>query len=87
MAKFEDLMCDALETDFLAALTAILTFDGARQWVWYTDDVAACAMRINKMPQEKDRYPIELDTFEDPKWDYLRERVLKSVNYQAPGEG
>ena len=86
LATFENLMCDALEKDYLAALTAVFTADGARQWVWYTDHVALCGIRINRMPQEKERYPIELDTFEDPDWSYLRERILGSVNYQASDE-
>jgi hypothetical protein len=55
MGKFEDRLCEALETDALAVLTAVLTFDGARQWVLYTGKVKACGERINNMPQNKSR--------------------------------
>jgi len=80
MATFEDRVCEALELDLLGALVAVLTFDGARQWVFYTFDVAECVKRINQMPQEEDRYPIELDVFTDPGWSYLRTEILANVD-------
>ncbi|MDJ0970873.1 MAG: DUF695 domain-containing protein [Kiloniellales bacterium] len=83
MEKFENLTCDALEKDHLAVLTAVVTFDGARQWVWYTSDVPACGQRINEMPQEEERYPIELDAFDDPDWGYLRNTILGSIDKES----
>jgi hypothetical protein len=77
MKVFEDRLCYALEHDVHAALAAVLTFDGARQWVFYTSDVPTCGRRLAAMPQEAERYPIELDAFDDPEWDYLREQVLR----------
>lgn len=79
MAEFEDRFCEAVESDALAILTAVLTFDGARQWVYYTGDVAECGGRLNRMPQNADPYPIELTTEVDPEWKYLRERILARV--------
>ena len=79
MAEFEDLLVDALEADNLAILTAALTFDGARQWVWYTGDVPKCGERINSLPATVDPYPIEIDTLSDPKWEYLYETILGPV--------
>src|SRR5437879_4321345 len=38
---FENRVVNALENDALAVLTAVLTFDGARQWVFYTADIPA----------------------------------------------
>ncbi len=80
MASFEDRVCEALELDLLGALVAVLTFDGARQWVFYTFDVAECGKRINQMPQDENRYPIELDAFIDPEWSYLRTEILARVD-------
>jgi hypothetical protein len=82
MSVFEDRLCAAWESDCLAVLTAVLTFDGARQWVWYTRDVDECGERINAMPQEAEAYPIELTTEHDPDWNYLRNQILLQVNWQ-----
>jgi hypothetical protein len=76
MPVFEDRLCGAWECDGLAVLTAVLTFDGARQWVFYTADAPACGQRLNGMPQESEPYPIELDVFDDPEWAYLRNDVV-----------
>ena len=73
MIAFENDLCSALEGDLTAVLLAVLTFDGARQWVLYTRDIAACSQRINALPQQEDPYPLELDTFNDPSWDYVRD--------------
>ena len=56
MRVFEDRLCDAWEHDAIAVLTAVLTFDGARQWVFYTADTEQCGSRLNAMPQEQERY-------------------------------
>jgi hypothetical protein len=77
MERFESRLVAALEHDARAVLTAVLTFDGDRQWVFYTGDVRGCLRRINAMPQEAERYPIELDTFEDDGWEYLRDKIVK----------
>jgi hypothetical protein len=79
MAEFENRFCEAVEHDATAILTAVLTFDGARQWVFYTDDVQECGKRLNNMPQNEEPYPLELTTEPDPRWEYLRERILKRV--------
>ncbi len=77
MEVFENRLCAAWEHDALAVLTAVLTFDGARQWVFYTSDVQACVERLNSMPQESEAYPIELDAFNDPTWNYLHEEIIR----------
>ena len=76
MGRFENALCDALESDQTAVLTAVLTLDGARQWIFYTGDVQSCGDRINQMPQGEARYPLELDTFSDATWSYLRQDIL-----------
>ena len=82
MRVFEDRFCEAVETDAHAVLTAVLTFDGARQWVFYTGDVAECGARLEAMPQEEEPYPIELTAEPDPAWAYLREQILMRVKFE-----
>jgi hypothetical protein len=79
MGEFEDRFCEAVEQDATAILTAVLTFDGARQWIFYTGDVQECGERLNNMPQNDEPYPLELTTEEDPDWQCLRETVLTFV--------
>ena len=79
MAAFENRFCEAVEEDATAILTAVLTFDGARQWVFYTSDVQKCGERLNNMPQNDEPYPLELTTELDADWRYLREEILKAV--------
>ena len=79
LASFEDDLCGALEQDLTAALMAVLTFDGARQWVFYTRDLAACGQRINALPQKEDPYPLELDSFIDREWRYVRDLLSRHV--------
>jgi hypothetical protein len=83
MGEFEDRLCAALEADAHAYLAAVLTFDGARQWVFYTDDVAECGRRLEAMPQNEQPYPIELDAFDDPDWSYLRKQLLAAEERYA----
>jgi hypothetical protein len=82
MAKFENRFCEAVEQDATAILTAVLTFDGARQWVFYTGDVRQCGERLNNMPQNDEPYPLELTTEQDPDWQYLHEKILKGAPMQ-----
>jgi hypothetical protein len=57
----------------------VLTFDGARQWVFYSGDVGECGRRLEAMAQNAEPYPIEIDAFDDPTWQYLRTQILKGV--------
>ena len=83
LGEFEDRFCAAFECDAHAVLTAVLTFDGARQWVVYTGDFQECGQRLGAMPQNEQPYPIELDARSDPEWNYLRDEILKRVQPNA----
>ena len=83
MEQFEDRLCDVLEIDAHAFLAAVLTFDGARQWVFYTSDIGECGRRLEGMPQNAEPYPIQIDAFDDPTWQYLRTQILKRVPVDA----
>ncbi len=79
LEEFEERLCAALEHDGHAIVTAVLTFDGARQWVVYTSDFRKCGERIGAMPQNKEPYPIDMEAANDPDWKYLRDEILKRV--------
>jgi hypothetical protein len=83
MGQFEDRLCEVLEADAQAFLAAVFTFDGARQWVFYTADIEECRRRLEAMPQNAEPYPIEIDAFDDPTWQYLRTQILKRVPLDA----
>lgn len=86
MEVFENRFCPAVEHDAHAVLTAVLTFDGARQWVFYTGDVQECGARLEAIPQETEPYPLELTTEEDPEWRYLHDHIMKQVAWKnGPG--
>jgi hypothetical protein len=82
MKVFEDRLIEAWENEAAAVLTAVLTFDGARQWVFYTRDVKECGRLLNEMPQNEDPYPIELTTEEDPQLNFLKDQILGRVSYR-----
>ena len=69
LEDFENSLCDVLGADYHAVLTFVMTNDGLRQWLFYTQDVQESSHRINQMPQKEERLPIELTTEEDPKWE------------------
>jgi hypothetical protein len=82
MADFENRFCESVEHEATAILAAVLTFDGARQWVFYTRDVQKCGERLNS----SEPYPLELTAEQDPEWAYLREKVLKACSkLKLPG--
>ena len=83
MEQFENRLCSALEVDAHAILAAVLTFDRARQWVFYTGDVPESGWRLEAMPQNTDPYPIELDAFDNPTRKYLRDDILGFVRPDA----
>ena len=65
---FEDRLCSVFEAGDHAILSFVLTNDGLRQWLFYSQDLEESVRRINEMPQEEAAYPIELTANEDPEW-------------------
>lgn len=75
MEVFEDRLVDALEPDIIGMLVAAITTNGYREWVYYVKSVESFAERLHAMPQEEDPYPIEIETQEDPRWDYFFNKI------------
>jgi hypothetical protein len=76
MHAFEVRLRERLESDALAVLVTVLTFDGARQWVFYSHDDEECSARIDAVLDEEDSLPIELGRIDDAGWRYFRENFL-----------
>ena len=68
LESFEDHLCRAVEANDDAILTFVITSDGLRQWLFYSKDLEESEHRINQLPQEEERYPIELTAKEDASW-------------------
>lgn len=78
MQRYEDRICAAWEHDGLGFLAAVLTIDGARQWVVYARDVVECLRRLRAMPPSRDPDRVELTTRRDPSWSFLHDDILAS---------
>lgn len=67
---FENRLVEAVETDDHSILSIVLTGKGLREYVFHTSNANEFLQRLTAMPQEKDRYPIEINSFEDEDWKY-----------------
>lgn len=75
MRVFEDRLVEATELDEQSVLSMVLTGKGQREYVFHTRSTAEFKRRLTEMPQEVERYPIELYHTEDSTWEYV-DRVL-----------
>ena len=80
LAILEDELASCLEKDAMAVLTAVITFDGARQWIFYTGSPANCEIHLARIARKQKGGVTEVESFADDGWSYLREQVLGSMN-------
>ena len=80
MEQFENHVISSFEKDLTAVLTAVITINGTREWIFYTRDIQECGKRINSIPQKNDPYPIKLESETDAKWDFLYGNILAGMN-------
>lgn len=71
MEEFENRITDALEGDQSGILTVIKTYQGTRQWLFYTTNTENFSDKLHNMPQNKDPYPIEIEAENDEEWEYF----------------
>lgn len=74
---FEDQLVAAVERDESVILVAVLTGRSEREFVFYVKDPQIFVQRLSEMPQEEERYPIEIHLEDDPEWAYF-ESILPS---------
>lgn len=85
MTGFEERLLDALEDDVQAIAIAVVTFDGAREWIFYTSNLDESLDRINRTFANEPPYPIEVIYVEDPSWaEYVG--ILRNCNAEDDDE-
>src|SRR5438874_5331996 len=78
MLQFENDLRDSVQKDALAILMAVVTFEGIRQWVFYTRDEPNFMKRLSLIPHHgRERFPIKIGTSDDAEWSYLRNEILR----------
>lgn len=79
LETFEDRLVNAIEPDAQSILVAALSCNGEREFVFYTTDVSGFMERLRNLPQERDRYPITIQRYEEPAWSYFEAVVPKAT--------
>jgi len=74
---FEELLVQAVESDQHSILVAVLTCNRQREFVFQTADKAGFLERLTNIPHETERYPIQIEAYDDPDWRYF-EAVIPS---------
>jgi hypothetical protein len=69
MDRMEDLLEAHVEKDGLATLVLVSTGEGLRAWVYYTRSREAFMAKMNEAFRGLPRFPIEVDLWNDPKWE------------------
>lgn len=78
MERFEDHLVEAFEKDNQAVLVLVYTHAGTREWVFYTEDINEFSNRLHSIPQEEQKYPIEIFSDTDSGWK-LYDQELQSL--------
>lgn len=68
---FENRLVPAVEQDESAMLVAVITGRGEREFVFYVQDPQLFLKHLSEMPQEAERYPIEIHAADDSEWTYF----------------
>lgn len=71
LQTFEDRLVAAVEMDKAVVFAAAITGRSEREFVFYLQQPQLFLKRLSEMPQEQERYPIEIHTNEDPVWSYF----------------
>lgn len=70
---FEDRLVGAVEQDMSSVLAAVVTGRGEREFVFFVKSPQEFVGRLSTMPQETERYPIEIRLNEDSDWLYFHD--------------
>lgn len=68
---FEDRLVAAVEQDESVLLAAVVSGRSEREFVFYLQQPQLFLKRLSDMPQEEERYPIEIHLADDPEWSYF----------------
>jgi hypothetical protein len=78
LAAFENRLVEAVEPDEQSILLGALTCNGEKEFIFQTADPSEFLKRLTDMPQETERYPIIIEKYDDPDWDYF-EAVMSQL--------
>jgi hypothetical protein len=79
MQAFEDALESGTEKRTATSQALSLTGGGAKEWRYYTADVEEFMESLNRDLMGHDKYPIELQMFQDPEWNALAEYINAAV--------
>lgn len=79
LETFEDRLVNAVEHDEHSIFVGSLSCNGEKEFIFYTADVPGFLDRLTNMPQENERYPITIQSEDDPDWSYFRAVTPKAV--------
>ena len=68
---FESRLVSAVEEDETAWLVAVITGRSEREFVFYLRQPQQFLQCLTDMPQECERYPLEIHSEDDPDWQYF----------------
>lgn len=77
---FEDRQINAVEFDKFSIMSMVLTGNREREIVFHTPDPQEFIRRLTEMPQEVERYPIQINLNEDSSWSYYYDELAKVKN-------
>ena len=75
LETFENRLIAAVEKDESAWLVAVVTGRSEREFVFYLQQPKLFLQRLTDMPQESERYPLEIHSQDDPGWSYYDDLV------------
>lgn len=70
--RFEDFLFKQVERNFQSIVAVVITTFGKREWYIYISDVDEFSAKVHQIPQEEDRYPIEISLTRDEKWKFYK---------------
>jgi len=73
LETFENRLIAAVEKDESVWLVAVVTGRSEREFVFYLQQPTLFLQRLTEMPQERERYPVEIYSTEDPDWSYFED--------------
>lgn len=73
MQKFEDRILRGTEMNGVAILVAVVTGKGEREFIFQVNSKNLFLQALTEMPQEVERYPIEIYSADDAEWGYFND--------------
>lgn len=79
MEQATDALQTALRNDKAAYMTAIVTGENRRDWVFYTKNLAIFGKILNGALRDLPQMPLAIEAYEDPEWENYR--TMREATY------